>query len=142
MNNYTIKTGKLKVEEYQLLRKTTGWDMLDDEVVKKALGKDLFSVCVYDNKKPIGMGRVIGDGAIYFYVQDIIVAPEYKGKGIGKLIMDHVEQYINKTANNNSFVGLMAAADVKEFYYKFGYKERSGSRPGMFKVIKRNILTT
>jgi len=137
MNNYIINTGNLKVEEYQSLRKTTGWDMLDDKVVKKALENDLFSVCVYDNEKIIGMGRVIGDGAIYFYIQDIIVTTEYKGKGIGKLIMDHVEQYINKTANHNSFIGLMAAEGVKEFYYKFGYKERPDNRPGMYKVIKR-----
>lgn len=138
MNNYSLKTGKLKVDEYQSLRKTTGWDMLDDKVVKRALENDLFSVCVYDNKAPVGMGRVIGDGAIYFYIQDIIVAPEYKGKGIGKLIMEHVEQYINKTANNNSFIGLMAAVGVKEFYYKFGYKERPDNRPGMYKTIKKN----
>lgn len=136
MNNYKIEARKLEVEEYQSLRKTTSWDMIEDDVVKKALENDLFSVCVYESEKLIGMGRVIGDGAIYFYIQDIIVAPEYKRKGIGKLIMKKVEQYISKTANNNSFIGLMAAAGVKEFYYTFGYTERPDNRPGMYKVIK------
>ena len=50
--------------------------------------------------------------------------------------MENVEEYLSKTANNNSFIGLMAAEGVKEFYYKFGYKERPDSRPGMFKVVK------
>ncbi len=136
MSTFNVEIRKLRVEEYQSLRKTTGWDMLEDKVVSAALENDLFSLCVYDNEKLIGMGRVVGDGFIYFYIQDIVVIPEYKGKGVGKLIMENVEAYLSKTANNNSFIGLMAAEGVKEFYYKFGYRERPDSRPGMFKVVK------
>ncbi|MBD77631.1 MAG: GNAT family N-acetyltransferase [Crocinitomicaceae bacterium] len=138
MNNITIEKRKLKVPEYQLFRDTTGWDFIDDKVVEKALEKDLFSICVFSDDKPIGMGRIIGDGAIYFYIQDVIVLPEYKNKGIGKLIMNQIEKFIAKTANNNSFIGLMAAANVKEFYYKFGYLERPDDRPGMYKTIKNS----
>ena len=136
MSTFNVEIRKLKVEEYQTLRKTTGWDMLEDKVVSASLENDLFSLCVYDHEKLIGMGRVVGDGFIYFYIQDIVVTPEYKGRGVGKLIMENVEEYLSKTANNNSFIGLMAAEGVKEFYYKFGYKERPDSRPGMFKVVK------
>ncbi|MCX6186832.1 MAG: GNAT family N-acetyltransferase [Bacteroidetes bacterium] len=135
-DDFRLKIRKIRVEEYQSLRKTTSWDLIEDNIVKTALENDLFSICVYDNEKLIGMGRVIGDGAIYFYIQDIIVTPEYKGRGVGKLIMSKIELFLNETSNNNSFVGLMAVAGVKEFYYKFGYKERPDNRPGMYKIIK------
>jgi len=138
MNNYKLEIRKIKVEEYQELRKTTGWNLIEDEIVKIALENNLFSVCVFDGDKLIGMGRVIGDGAIYFYIQDIIVLPEYQGKGVGKLIMNNIELFLNKAANNNSFIGLMAAKDVKEFYNKFGYNERPENRPGMYKTIVKN----
>lgn len=137
MKNYHLEIRKIKVDEYQSLRNTTGWDSIADEVVKKALKNDLFSVCVLDGEKIIGMGRVIGDGAIYFYIQDVIVHPDHQGKGVGKQMMNSIEKYLEKETNINSFIGLMAAEGVKEFYEKYGYLERPAGRPGMFKVVKK-----
>lgn len=137
MSHYIVEIRNLKVTEYQSLRNTTGWASLEDDIVNVALEKDLFSICVLDNEKTIGIGRIIGDGAIYFYIQDVIVLPEYQNKGIGKLIMDQIELYLRDNANNNSFVGLMAAEGVRKFYTKYGYLERPASRPGMFKIVKK-----
>ena len=137
MSNYKIEIRRLRTNEYQSLRKTTDWFQIEDEVVYKSLENDLYSICVSDNDKIIGMGRIVGDGAIYFYIQDVIVLPEYQGKGVGKLIMNHIEAFLNKNASNNSFIGLMAADGVTEFYQKFGYVERPENMPGMYKMIKK-----
>lgn len=126
---------KLTTTEYQSIRETTDWCSLKNDMVEKALKNDLFSISVYDKDKLIGIGRVIGDGAIYFYLQDIIVIPEYQNKGIGLLMMEKIEEYFSIAANSNSFIGLMAAKDVKEFYEKFGYKVRPSDRPGMYKMV-------
>ena len=134
MNNYTIEQRKIRVFEYQALRKTTGWSNLEDEAVKVALENDLFSVCIFDQEQIIGIGRVIGDGAIYYYIQDVIVHPNYQNKGIGKIIMESIETYLFQFAKNNAFIGLMAAEGVKEFYKKFGYQERAPEKPGMYKI--------
>ena len=125
-DTFKIEKRNIKTVEYQALRKTTGWDMLDDSIVEKALKNDLFSLCIYDKEKLVGMGRVIGDGFIYFYIQDIIVIPEYQKKGVGKLIMENIEEYLSEATNNNSFIGLMAAVDVKDFYTKFDYQVAEG----------------
>lgn len=137
MENYRIEKRKIKALEYQTLRQTTGWNPVDNDAVKKALEQDLFSVCVLDNDKVVGIGRVIGDGAIYFYIQDVIVDPDHQGKGIGKLIMDRIEDYLAKETSQNSFIGLMAAQGVTHFYEQFGYKKRPDNSPGMFKIIKK-----
>ncbi len=137
MKEYLIEHRKILVQEYQQIRKTTDWNPVENKVVEKALEKDLFSICVIDADQIIGIGRVIGDGALYFYIQDVIVSPDYQGRGIGKLIMKNIETFINQNANNNSFVGLMAAKETKEFYFNFGFKERPAIKPGMYKVIKR-----
>ena len=136
MEDYPVEHRKILVQEYQQIRKTTDWSLVENKVVEKALEKDLYSICVIDADKLIGIGRVIGDGALYFYVQDVIVSPSYQGKGIGKLIMKNIETFINQNANNNSFIGLMAAKNTKEFYYNFSYKERPANKPGMYKIIK------
>jgi ribosomal protein S18 acetylase RimI-like enzyme len=137
MDNFRLKTRKLKVKEYQNLRRTTDWFQLEDEVVRKALEKDLFSVVVYEGEELVGMGRIVGDGAIYFYIQDIIVAPDFQGMGIGRMIMNEVETFLDRNASHNSFVGLMAANGVQEFYRRFGYIERPDNQPGMSKLVKK-----
>jgi len=137
MENLRIEKRRLSVTEYQALRGTTDWFSVDDEVVEKSLKNDLFSVCVFDEKTLVGMGRIVGDGAIYFYIQDVIVTPSYQGKGIGVLMMNEIEAYLEENAFNNSFIGLMAADGVQKFYHRFGYLERAETRPGMSKLMKK-----
>ncbi len=137
MENLRIEKRRPGVNEYQALRGTTDWFTIDDEVVEKSLQNDLFSVCVFDHDTLVGMGRIVGDGALYFYIQDIIVIPDYQRRGIGALIMKEIEAYLEENAYNNSFIGLMAADGVQEFYHKFGYLERAETRPGMSKLMKK-----
>lgn len=137
MNNFKIEKRKITLREYQELRSTTDWPPLEDEQLEKALDHDLFSACVLEKDKTVGMGRVIGDAAIYFYIQDVIVHPDYRGKGIGKLLMDTIESYLKKEAGDNAFIGLMAAEGVKDFYRQYGFSERPLNRPGMFKMINK-----
>ena len=99
----------------------------------------LFSVCVIHNYKNnvIGCGRLVGDGGIYFYIQDVIVLPEFQGKGIGKHIMASIMDYLKACAPPNAFVGLMAAKGVSKFYERYDFMERPADAPGMFKIWKK-----
>lgn len=138
MKAFKFEARPIKVEEYQNLRGSTAWEKLNDSDVEKALKNDQFSICVMNDQNIIGMGRVIGDGAIYFYIQDVIVVPEFQKFGIGKLIMNQIEDYLAKNAPHNAFIGLMAASGVQTFYEKFGYKKRPDGRPGMYKMVFRS----
>ena len=137
MNEFNIEIRKIKSSEYQVLRKSANWSSFDLETVERALENDLFSVCVMDQDKTIGIGRVIGDGAIYYYIQDVIVLPEYQKRGVGNMIMERIEAYLNQHASTNTFIGLMAAKGAGDFYKRYSYRERSGDSPGMFRVIKQ-----
>lgn len=137
MENIRIERRRLTVDEYQYLRGTTNWFKIEDKAVEKSIENELFSVCVYDGQKIVGMGRIVGDGAIYFYIQDIIVIPSYQGKGLGVRIMNEIETFLLENAYNNSFIGLMAADGVLEFYHKFGYEKRDDTKPGMSKLMKK-----
>ena len=120
-----------------MLRNTTAWTKISDKQVEEALSNDLFSVAVFDKNRIIGMGRVIGDGAIYYYVQDVIVHPDFQKKGVGALVMNAIENYFTKHVCNYAFIGLMAADGSMEFYKKLGYKRRSDTAPGMYRVIQK-----
>ena len=78
------------------------------------------------------MGRLVGDGARVFYIQDVFIKPEYQRRGIGKLIVAKLLEYIksNGVVNSNIMVGLMAAKGKEEFYQKFGFRIRPNEKEG------------
>ncbi|MBV4432486.1 GNAT family N-acetyltransferase [Clostridium tyrobutyricum] len=121
-------------EEFIYIRKETGWDTYDVKAAEISLKNSLFSICAYYNEKLIGYGRIVGDGGMYFYIQNLIVLPEFQRKGIGKLIMTELMNYIDNNCSKGSFIGLMASRGKENFYKKFNFiirpKGKYGS--GMF----------
>ncbi len=86
---------------------------------------DVIAVC---NDEVIGMGRLVGDGVMYWYLQEIIVLPEFQGKGIGTRIVDRLLEYIKDNTPPGTFVsiGLTAATGKDTFYEKFGFSKSLG----------------
>jgi len=122
------------VEEFQRLHEAVGWSNVDLASTELGLRNALFSVCLVHEDRVVGCGRVVGDGGIYFYIQDVIVLPEYQGRGLGRRIMDAIMGYLTTHARPKAFVGLMAAVDVSGFYERYGFTERPADRPGMYRV--------
>ena len=121
-------------DEYRHLRAIVGWNELDADAVSAGLTSALFSVVIERDGEAVGCGRVVGDGGIYFYVQDVIVVPELQGHGWGGRIMEAVMRYLDEAVRPGSFIGLMAAKDVEPFYRRFGFERRPDDRPGMFRI--------
>ena len=109
------------VAEYQRLRRLIGWAEVDEAAVEIGLRSALFSVCLLEGDRIMGCGRVVGDGGIYFYLQDVIVHPDLQRRGLGRRITDALMSYIASRAGRNSFVGLMAAEGAAPFYASFGF---------------------
>ena len=118
--------------EFNVLRKSVGWNEFNVEEIGSSLENHLFSIVAIDNDigKVVGMGRVLGDEKIDFFIKDIIVLPEYQGKHIGYTIMERIMIYINANAIDLANVGLMAAKGKEEFYEKFGFFIRPNSYQG------------
>ena len=69
------------VAEFQQLRESAGWTRVADDAVARALHQTLFAVCLEQDGQLVGSGRIVGDGAIYFYIQDVIVLLPFRGTG-------------------------------------------------------------
>jgi len=130
MLDYQIVEKLPTPEEYNQLRQLVGWGVYEHDVILQALPNSLYCVCAVFNGEIIGMARIIGDGGIAFYIQDVIIKPDYQRQGIGTQLMNKVMEYIRIHANNNSVIGLMAAKGKEPFYTRYGFTVRPDDRLG------------
>lgn len=131
MEDVEIIIRKPTVEEYGRLRKACDWPVPDAAVCETALRGSLFGVVAVLKGQTVGMGRVVGDGALWNYIQDIIVLPELQRKGMGKRLMDAIMAELAKTVGPNSIVALISAPGKVPFYERFGFEVCSADKPAM-----------
>lgn len=124
MDEYALVERLPNVEEYRALRHAVGWRDVDYYAAQKSLRNSLYGVCVLHGEMVIGCGRVIGDGGLCFYIQDIMVSPLHQGQGLGRRMMDNIMHYLKENAHQGSFAALMAARGAASFYHQYGFFER------------------
>jgi ribosomal protein S18 acetylase RimI-like enzyme len=112
-------------QEYNSLRAAVGWSTFEAAVLEEALPRSIFGICMEKDGALIGFARVVGDGGINLYIQDVIVHPDFHKHGIGKRLMDELFFRLNKIVPAGASVGLIAAKDVAGFYERFGFRVMS-----------------
>ena len=124
-------------EEFSYLTNSVGWGIRNNSIVEEALKNTLYSLCVYDDDKLIGYGRIIGDKTIFLYIQDIMVFPKYQNKHIGTGIMENLLNRINefKKINPNIRTYLGASKGKESFYEKFGFVSRPNEELGSGMIL-------
>ena len=132
----------LTYEEYVGLRESVGWSNYEKDFVENAIHNSIYGIKIVENKQTIAMGRLIGDG-LYYLIVDVVVMPEFQGKGIGSGMLDRILKYIEirTPVGGRASVQLIAEKGKEEFYIKKGFKriphEFCGS--GMRKVIRKCV---
>ncbi|MCP3874380.1 MAG: GNAT family N-acetyltransferase [Desulfobacteraceae bacterium] len=105
------------------LYKEAGWwessydnpsDFLDNVVKDSAVFAGAFS-----GKKIIGMGRALSDMVSDAYIQDVAVLKAYRGKGIGKKIIQLLLEKLKE--NNVDWIGVIAQPGTTSFYRELGF---------------------
>nr|WP_028560835.1 GNAT family N-acetyltransferase [Paenibacillus pinihumi] len=125
------------VAEHQTLWEAAGWGDVDTLVTERSLMNSVYGVVAVCDGVTVGMGRIVGDGAMYYYIQDVAVLPNYRQMGIGKRIMENLLQYIRHRAMGSPFVGLFASQGKEAFYEQFGFKNYAPGMTGMFTVMNK-----
>lgn len=93
------------------------------------------SLCfgVFDAKgKLVGMTRVLTDYATAFYLADVVVQEDLRGKGIGKAFLAYI---LSDTRFCNT-KGILLTGDAQGFYEQFDFV-RSGERCMLREYDKR-----
>ena len=130
MNGLTVKHNELTAEEFIELWETVWGSGPSLEQTKLAMEHTLFRVSVYDNEKVVAMARMIGDMGLNYYIKDVAVRPEYQKKGIGKLLINELLDFVKKNgiSGTDIFVELCAVPDKVPFYEKLGFDFNDAKR--------------
>jgi GNAT superfamily N-acetyltransferase len=135
-----IKENQLTASEFNFLFNSVGWMAPSEEQTDKALAHTLCAFSVFYNDTLVGMGRLIGDSAMSYYIKDVAILPAYQGKGIGRKLTEHMISYVKKQLPKGWRVSLeLISTKGKEgFYKKFGFEERpcDYDGAGMFMMVE------
>jgi GNAT superfamily N-acetyltransferase len=124
-------TNEMAAEEYLGLRKAVGWSIFPVEEAQAGLDNS-YVVCIRDEDRAVAMGRIIWDHGYSVLIADIIVAPNYQGCGLGRMVMENIMDHIRSLLKPGYriMVSLLAAQNKEEFYKKFGFIDRPNENFG------------
>jgi GNAT superfamily N-acetyltransferase len=118
--------------QYVRLFATTGWNasyQMNADRLLTAIRQSWYYVCAYDGDTLIGFGRLISDGIMHALIVDLIVAPAYQGRGIGREILRRLVERCD--AHGIHDVQLFCARGKQSFYEKMQFEARPADGPGM-----------
>lgn len=109
---------RLPVEEIHAFLNTTYWaEHRSLETVKTSLANSM-NFGLYHNGALAGFARVVTDKVIFAYLCDVFILPEYRGQGLGKLLMYHVHHHPELKTMRRWF---LATKDAHGLYNQSGY---------------------
>lgn len=126
----------LQAEDFVRLRIEAGFAEVPVDHARKALQNGLLNVSAIYNGGLVGMGRLVGDGAMYWYLQEIIILPQFQRKGIGTMIVNHLVDYAKANSITGKFttIGGVSAKGKEPFYEKMGFEIISNGIKKMIEI--------
>lgn len=129
----------LLVSEHAELVALMGWKAISEERTEQAIKNSMYVVKAVLDGKTVGMGRLIGDFGCHGLLTDIIVHPDYQGKGIGTKIVLNIKEYAyNYIKPGERFmIELCPTAGKRDFYLKCGFKYKPEMMDGMYLWVEK-----
>jgi GNAT superfamily N-acetyltransferase len=121
---------KPPLADFVRLFESAGWAVARDlPRLQAAIDASWYAVCAYDGDRLAGMGRVVSDGFVHALIVDVIVAPEWQGRGVGTGVMRRLVARCQEAGIGQT--QLFCARGKRSFYEDLGFGARPEDGPGM-----------
>jgi GNAT superfamily N-acetyltransferase len=136
----TIVERKPTVTEYESIIASVGFRSHDRAAVEIALANTVFAVCAIEEQEVVGVGRIVGDGAISFLLTNIMVRPSHQRRGIGTRIVQSLCGLMETLPYKNIVLEVVALPELQRFYERVGFKASRNAPPGMVRWFNRSDI--
>lgn len=132
---YRLEDRLPTADEHRALAVSVGWeDHFDWPSIAVSLEHSTFGVVILHGDDTVAMGRVVGDGIHYFYLQDVIVHPDHSDHGLATRITERLLERIADHAPAEAFVGLFASDEAIPVYESAGFTTADAT--GMHRFVQ------
>ena len=106
------------VKDLADLRESVGWHRMEQEY-RSPLLTSYYHIAVYEKELLVGYIDCVSNGVTDAYIQDLMVHPDYQGRGLGT---DLMKKMINHLKDKHIYmISVVFEEKLKPFYEKFGF---------------------
>ncbi|BAC09234.1 MULTISPECIES: GNAT family N-acetyltransferase [Thermosynechococcus] len=128
------KEKDIDVYELEELCDAVGWSRRPIRKVKKAIQHSFLVISMWEQRgayrRLIGFSRATSDHAFNATIWDVVVHPEFQGRGLGKELMRQIIKELRSEDISN--ITLFADPHVVDFYRQLGFRPDPEGIKGMF----------
>nr|YP_010986081.1 N-acetyltransferase [Polyopes affinis]WOL36999.1 N-acetyltransferase [Polyopes affinis] len=133
-NVYMSVDTDINLYDLEELCDAVGWVRRPLKKVKTAIDHSFLTVSLFcennKKKKLIGFARATSDSAFNATIWDVVIHPDFQGKGLGKTLMNQTIKQLRYC--DISTITLFADPHVVSFYKNLGFITDPDSVKGMF----------
>lgn len=122
-DDYYVSTDKMLLDMPwvidQLQKSYWGKNLTAATIIRATDASICFGLYAHETDKQVGFARVVGDGAIFSSLMDVIISAPLRRQGLGKQLLRAVLNHrsVSETLN------VLSTRDASTFYAKFGYSQ-------------------
>ena len=134
-----IEYNTLTKEEYIDIMSSVSWKISSERLLEISLKNGINVKYVLDNNA-IGMASFVTNGGYAGLIMDVVVKPDFQGKGYGKALIKSLIKYIQSQMQDGEemMIQLLSAPGKEKFYSNFGFKaKKEVAEEGMYMWLKK-----
>ena len=109
------------LEDLRQLYISAGWITPEEDgrFLVPVLKQSAVAVAVFDGGQLVGFGRALSDNCSDAYIQDVVVAPDHRKRGIGGMIVRRIVRELR--GRGVDWIGLAGEPGTEHFYAGLGF---------------------
>jgi len=141
--SYSVRRDAISPDDFIHLFQSVGWTPPGREQVEVALKHSIGVFSVYANDTLIGMGRLLGDAGMSYWLKDLVILPEYQQQGAGTFLVQKILDFIGESLPKDWKASLeLLSVPGKELFYKTQGFEELPNRylsTGMIRMVEGKV---